>query len=163
MSDDVRIVAATAKDTAVILTMIRGLAEYERMSDRFAATETALREQLFGARPAAEVILVYAGEKPVGYALFFPTFSTFACRPGIYLEDLFIEPDWRGRGLGRRLLAHLAAIGVERGCDRMQWVVLPWNEPASEFYRGLGAEKVTEWDTFRVAGDAFERLAREHS
>jgi ribosomal protein S18 acetylase RimI-like enzyme len=160
---DVRIVAATAKDIPVILNMIRGLADYERMSDRFAATDNALREHLFGARPAAEVILIHFGEKAVGFALFFSTFSTFACRPGIYLEDLFIEPEWRGRGFGRRLLEHLAALGVERGCDRLQWVVLPWNERAIEFYRRLGAEKVSEWDTFRLVGDAFDRLARGRS
>jgi len=136
-------------------------AEDARVGDRECPARHFVGLELFGARPAAEVILVYVGEKPVGFALFFSTFSTFACRPGIYLEDLFIEAEWRGRGLGRRLLAHLAAIGVERRCDRMQWVVLPWNETATQFYRGLGAEKVAEWDTFRIAGEAFERLARE--
>ena len=156
-----RIVAATGNDTAVVLRMIEGLAEYEKLSDRVRATEAGLREHLFGPSPAAEVSLAYLGEEPVGFAVFFPSFSTFACQPGIYLEDLFIEPAWRGRGFGRQLLAHVAKIGVARGCDRMNWAVLPWNEPAIEFYRRLGAERVTEWDGFKIAGEAFERLARE--
>ena len=161
--DDCRIVAATEKDAATILRMIRGLAEYEKLSDRVTATEAGLREQLFGARPAAEACLVYVGDEPIGFAVFFSNFSTFAGRPGIYLEDLFIEPKWRGRGYGRRLLAHVAAIGVARGCDRMSWAVLPWNQPAIEFYRRLGASKVTEWETFNIAGEAFERLAGQRN
>jgi GNAT superfamily N-acetyltransferase len=156
-----RIVAATGKDTAILLRMIRGLAEYETMSDRVTGTEATLREHLFGPRPVAEACLVYVGDEPIGFAVFFSSFSTFACRPGLYLEDLFIEPQWRGRGFGRQLLAHVAKTGVERGCDRMNWAVLPWNEPAIEFYRRLGAERVTEWDGFKIAGEAFERLARE--
>jgi GNAT superfamily N-acetyltransferase len=160
MSDNVRIVAATEKDTPIILHMIRGLAEYEKLSDRVTATETALREQLFGPRPAAEVCLLYVGEEPIGFAAFFSTFSTFACRPAIYLEDLFIQPRWRGRGFGGRLLAHIAKIGADRGCRSMKWAVLPWNQPAIDFYRRLGAEKVTEWDTFEIEGEAFESLAR---
>jgi GNAT superfamily N-acetyltransferase len=155
-----RIVPATANDSAVILRMIKGLAEYEKLSDRVTATENAVREQLFGARPAAEVCLAFVGEQPVGLAVFHGTFSTFACRPGIYLEDVFVEPQWRSRGVGRRLLAHVANIGATRGCQSMNWAVLPWNEPAIRFYRQLGAEKVTEWDGFRIAGEAFSRLAR---
>jgi len=150
MSDDVRIVAATEKDTAIILHMIRGLAEFERLSDHVTATETALREQLFGPKPAAEVCLLYVGDQPVGFAVFFHTFSTFASRPGMYLEDLFVEPAWRGRGFGRRLFAYVAKMGADRGCRSMKWAVLPWNEPAIEFYRRLGARKVTEWDTFEL-------------
>jgi len=161
MSDNVRIVAATEKDTPTILHMIRGLAEYEKLSDRVTATEAALREQLFGPRPAAEVCLVYVGDEPIGFAVFFWSFSTFAGRPGLYLEDLFIQPKWRRRGFGRQLLAYVAKIAALRGCDRMNWAVLPWNQPAIEFYRRLGAEKVTEWETFRIAGGAFERLAGE--
>lgn len=161
MSDNVRIVAATEKDTPIILHMIRGLADYEKLRDRVTATEAALREQLFGLRPAAEVCLLYVGEEPVGFAVYFHTFSTFASRPGMYLEDLFVEPPWRGRGLGRQLLAHVAQIGAERGCRSVKWAVLPWNEPAIDFYRRLGANRVTEWDTFELAGEAFDRLARE--
>jgi GNAT superfamily N-acetyltransferase len=161
MSDNVRIVAATEKDTPIVLHMIRGLAEYERLSDRVTATEAGLREQLFGPKAAAEVCLLYVGEEPVGFAVFFPNFSTFAGRPGIYLEDLFIEPTWRGRGFGRQLLAHVARIGAERGCHSMKWAVLPWNEPAIDFYRRLGAHKVTEWDTFELEGEAFQQLLSE--
>lgn len=158
--DAVRIIAATEADTAIILEMIRGLAEYERMSDRVVATEDLLREQLFGARPAAEVSLAFVADKAVGFAVYFPSFSTFACRPGMYLEDLFVHPEWRSRGIGRQLLAHVANIAVERGCDRMNWSVLPWNERAIGFYRRLGAERVTEWAGFKIAGDPFHRLAR---
>ncbi len=150
MSDDVRIVAATEKDTAIILHMIRGLAEYEKLSDRVVATESSLREQLFGSRQVAEVCHLYVGEQPVGYAAYFHTFSTFASRPGIYLEDLFVEPQWRGRGFGRRLFAHVAKVGIERRCRSMKWAVLPWNEPAIDFYHRLGAHKVTEWDTYEL-------------
>jgi GNAT superfamily N-acetyltransferase len=162
MSTDerLRIVPATSNDTAVILRMIKGLAEYERLSERVTATENALREQLFGAKPAAEVCLAFVGEQPVGFAVFHGTFSTFACRPGIYLEDVFVEPQWRSRGVGHRLLAYVANIGATRGCQSMNWAVLPWNEPAIRFYRRLGAEKVTEWDGFRIEGEAFGRLAR---
>jgi len=156
-----RILPATANDTAVILRMIKGLAEYEKLSDRVTATETALREQLFGAKPAAEVCLAFVGEEPVGFAVFHGTFSTFACRPGIYLEDVFVEAQWRSRGVGHRLLAHVASIGAARGCHSMTWAVLPWNESAIRFYRRLGSEKVTEWDGFRIAGEAFGKLARE--
>jgi GNAT superfamily N-acetyltransferase len=158
---DLRIVPATANDSAVILRMIKGLAEYEKLSDRVTATETALREQLFGAAPAAEVCLAFIGDQPVGFAVFHGTFSTFACRPGLYLEDVFVEPQWRSRGIGQRLLAHVAGIGAARGCQSMNWAVLPWNEPAIQFYRRLGAEKVTEWDGFRIDGEAFRRLVRE--
>jgi GNAT superfamily N-acetyltransferase len=161
MSDNVRIVAATENDTPTILHMIRGLAEYEKLSDRVTATEATLREQLFGPRPAAEVCLVYVGDEPIGFAVFFWSFSTFASRPGLYLEDLFIQPKWRGRGFGRQLLVHVAKLAVARGCDRMNWAVLPWNQPAIDFYRRLGAEKVTEWEGFKIAGEAFERLARD--
>jgi len=162
MSHDerLRIVAATEKDTAIILRMIRALADYEKLSDRVVATEAGLREQLFGPKAAAEVSLALVGDEAVGFAVYFASFSTFACRPGIYLEDLFIDPKWRGRGFGRQLLAHVARIAAVRGCDRMNWAVLPWNQPAIDFYRRLGAEKVTEWEGFKIAGEAFERLAR---
>ena len=150
MSDDVRIVAATERDTPIILHMIRALAEYEKLSDRVVATESSLREQLFGSRPAAEVCLLYVGERPAGFAAYFHTFSTFASQPGMYLEDLFVEPRWRGRGFGRQLFAHVANLAIERGCRSMKWAVLPWNEPAIDFYHRLGAQKVTEWDTYEL-------------
>ena len=130
------------------------------MNDRVVATEAALREQLFGPRAIAEALLAFVGDEPVGFAVFFPIFSTFACRPGLHLEDLFVDPKWRGRGFGRQLLAAVARIAVERGCDRMNWAVLPWNERAIDFYQRLGAEKVTEWDTFRLAGEPLDRVAR---
>jgi GNAT superfamily N-acetyltransferase len=159
-NDGLRIVPATANDSGVILRMIKGLAEYERLSDRVTATETSLREQLFGAAPAAEVCLEFVGEQAVGLAVFHGTFSTFACRPGLYLEDVFVEPQWRSRGIGHRLLAHVASIGAARGCQSMNWAVLPWNESAIRFYRRLGAAKVTDRDGFRIEGEAFGHLAR---
>ena len=161
MSTDtpLRIVSATAIDTPIILRMIQGLAEYERLSDRVTATEDGLRDALFGATAAAEVCLAFVGDEAVGFAVYHGTFSTFACRPGIYLEDLYVEPQWRGRGFGRRLLEHVACAGAARGCQRMSWAVLPWNQGAIDFYRRLGAEKVTDWDTFRLSGKAFNDLA----
>ena len=158
--ESLRILAATEQDTAIILRLIRGLADYEKMGDRVVATEASLRAQLFGPRPAAEVSLAFVGEIAVGFAVYFPSFSTFASRPGMYLEDLFVEPPCRGHGFGRQLLAHVANIAIERGCDRMNWAVLPWNEPAIEFYRRLGAEKITDWDAYKITGEAFEHLAR---
>jgi GNAT superfamily N-acetyltransferase len=159
-SESLQIVPATAKDTPIVLRLIRALAEYEKLAGRVVATEASLREQLFGPRPAAEVSLAFVGEEAAGFAVYYPTFSTFASRPGMYLEDLFVEPRWRGQGIGRQLFAHVATIAIERGCDRMSWVVLPWNQPAIDFYRRLGAETVTEWDTYKITGEAFEHLAR---
>ena len=151
---------ATAADVPLILHFIRLLARYEKLEHHVVATEDSIREYLFGPRAYAEVVFAELGGKPVGFALFFPTFSTFVGRPGIYLEDVFVEPQWRSRGVGRQLLAHVASIGAARGCQSMNWAVLPWNAPAIRFYRRLGAEKVTEWDGFRIDGEAFSRLAR---
>jgi GNAT superfamily N-acetyltransferase len=125
MSDDVHIVAATEKETPIILHMIRGLAEFEKLSHYVIATEASLREQLFGATPAAEVCLLYVGDEPAGFAVYFHTFSTFTSRRGMYLEDLFVVPRWRARGFGRQLFAYVAKIGAERGCRTMKWAVLP--------------------------------------
>jgi GNAT superfamily N-acetyltransferase len=156
-----RIEQATARDALVILGMINALAEYERMADQVTATEETLRATLFGARPAAEVVIGYAGDQPAGFALFFHNYSTFLGQPGLYLEDLFVVPEWRGSGLGKRLLTHLARLAVERGCGRFEWSVLDWNEPAIGFYKKLGATPMDEWTVFRVTGDALRRLAAE--
>ncbi len=145
----------------LILECIRGLAEYERLPHEVVATEERLRRTLFGARPAAEVLLAHRGAEPAGFALFFHNYSTFLGLPGIYLEDLFVRPEHRGGGVGRRLLAELARLAVERGCGRLEWSVLDWNESAIGFYRRLGAVAMDEWTVFRLTGDALERLSRE--
>lgn len=150
---------ATPDDVPVILTLIRGLAEYERLAHEVVATEELLRETLFGARPVAEVILAFSDEEPAGFALFFHNYSTFLARPGIYLEDLFVFPRFRGRGLGRILLARLARIAVDRGCGRLEWSVLDWNVDAIRFYRSMGAEPMSEWTVQRVTGEALHALA----
>jgi len=154
---------ATERDVPVLLRMIEGLAEYERLSHLVAATEEGLRAALIGPRPAAEAIIARAGDEAIGFAVYFPTFSTFAGRPGIYLEDLYVEPHWRRRGVGRKLLAYVARVAAARGCDKLHWSVLDWNEPALRFYRRLGAEPVTDWVGYGLAGEAFSRLARESS
>jgi GNAT superfamily N-acetyltransferase len=154
-----RIVPATERDVPVILQMIKGLAEYERLTEHETATEAQLRATLFGPRPAAEVVIGYAGGKPVGFALFFQNYSTFLAQPGIYLEDLFVEPEARGHGYGRQLLAYLAKIAAERGCGRVEWSVLDWNQPAIGFYRKLGALPMEDWTVFRLTGTALTRLA----
>jgi len=154
-----RIERATERDVPLILRLIKDLAEYERMSDEVVATEQGLRESLFGARPAAEVIIAYAGDTPAGFALFFHNYSTFVGKHGLYLEDLFVVPEFRGHGYGRELLQKLAAIAVERGCGRFEWSVLDWNEPAIGFYKKLGARLMDAWKIFRVTGDALADLA----
>jgi GNAT superfamily N-acetyltransferase len=144
----------------IILKMIKALAEYEQMADAMVATEDSLREGLFGPRPFAEVMLGFVGAEAAGYALFFHNFSTFRGAPGIFLEDLFVEPAWRGRGFGRALLVRLAAIAVERGCQRVEWVVLDWNAPAIAFYRGAGADMLEDWRVCRLTGDALRDLSQ---
>ncbi len=151
---------AQAADVPLILRFIEGLAEFERLSDECVATEDALRKTLFGDRPSAEVLLAYYESIPVGFALFFHTYSTFLAKPGIYLEDLFVVPDWRGRGFGRAMLTYLAGVAVERGCGRLEWSVLDWNEDAIRFYRRLGAAPLDEWTTFRLTGEPLAELAR---
>ena len=157
----VRIVPATVRDVPLILELIRGLAEYERLAHEVVATEELLRETLFGARPGAEVVIAYVGDEAAGFALFFHNYSTFLGRPGLALEDLFVRPAWRGRGVGRTLLAHLAALAVERGCGRFEWQVLDWNEDAIGFYRRVGAVPMSDWTTYRLTGEALRRLAAE--
>jgi len=154
-----RITPATERDVPLILRLITDLAEYERMSRDVVATEAGLREALFGPHPGAEVVIGYAGDEPAGFALFFHNFSTFVGKRGLYLEDLFVVPKFRGRGYGKALLAHLAQIARERDCGRFEWTVLDWNEPAIGFYRKLGAVPMEDWTIFRLAGEALERLA----
>ena len=156
----IRIDRAREHDVPLILELIRGLAEYERLADQVVATEAGVREALFGAQPAAEVIIAYADDRPAGFALFFHNFSTFLGRRGLYLEDLFVKPEFRRLGIGRRLLADLARIAVERGCGRFEWSVLDWNTPAIDFYRRLGARPLDDWTIFRMTGDAIAQLAQ---
>ncbi len=150
---------AKVDDVPIILRLIRDLAEYERAPNEVVATEEGLREVLFGERPAAEVLIARQSEVPVGFALFFQNFSTWLGRPGLYLEDLFVRPEDRGKGYGRALLLRLAQIAAERGCGRMEWAVLDWNEPAIEFYRTLGATPMKEWTVFRLTRDEIAKLA----
>ena len=154
-----RIEPATERDVPLILRLIKELAEYERMSDEVIASEDGLRRTLFGPHPAAEVVVGYAGDEPAGFALFFHNYSTFLGKPGLYLEDLFVVPKFRGRGYGKALLVHLARLAVERDCGRFEWSVLDWNEPAIGFYKKLGASPMDAWTIFRVTGDALHKLA----
>ena len=155
----VHVERATERDVPVILQMIRDLAEYERMLPDVVASEAGLREALFSAKPDAEVLIAYAGAEAAGFALFFHNFSTFVGRRGLYLEDLFVKPAFRGLGIGKRLLIELARIAIARGCGRFEWAVLDWNEPAIGFYKKLGAQPMGDWTVFRLAGDALQRLA----
>jgi GNAT superfamily N-acetyltransferase len=152
---------ADERDIPLILDLIKGLAEYERLASEVTATEATLRQSLFGPSPGAEVIIADADGQPAGFALFFHNFSTFVGKRGIYLEDLFVKPAWRGKGVGRQLLARLAQLAIERNCGRLEWAVLDWNEPAIRFYRGLGAKPMHDWTVFRLAGDTLHQLAAE--
>lgn len=156
-----RIVPATERDVPTILRMVRALADYEKVLHKVTATESNLRESLFGESHFAEAAIGYAAEEPAGIAVFFHTYSTFQGRPNLYIEDIFVEPRWRGRGLGKALMAYLAQVAVERGCARLEWSVLNWNEPAIRFYRTLGAQPVSDWTVYRVADDALVNLARQ--
>lgn len=155
----VRIQSATSRDVPALLNLIRALAEYEKLEQNVVATEADFQKALFGPRPIAEALIAYAETKPVGFALFFFTFSTFRGTPGLYLEDLFVDDGWRGHGLGKRMMAHLAGIALARGCSHMEWSVLTWNEPAIRFYRGLGAQPKDEWSVFKLSGDPLTALA----
>lgn len=156
---DVRIVPGSEADVPVILELIKGLADYEKLAGEVVATAADLSNSLFGDRAAAEVLLAYVGKEPVGFALFFSTFSTFLGRPGIFLEDLFVLPQWRGRGIGGRLFAAVAATAASRRCGRLEWSVLDWNEPAIRFYERLGAHCLKEWRMYRLTGEALGRYA----
>ncbi len=150
---------AKIEDVPLILQFIRELADYEKLLHEVVATEEILRETLFGPRPGAEVVIGYADQKPAGFALFFHNFSTFLGRPGIYLEDLYVKPEFRGNGFGQQLLSYLAKLAKERNCGRLEWWVLDWNESAIKFYKSLGAIPMDEWTVFRVTGNALDELA----
>jgi GNAT superfamily N-acetyltransferase len=157
--EHVTIRPAGPDDVSIILRLIKALADYERLADQVVATEDGLRAQLFGDRPAAEVVLAHVDDTVVGFALFFHNFSTFLGRPGLYLEDLFVVPEWRGRGVGRHLLAHVAAVAVDRQCGRMEWSVLDWNTSAIGFYERLGATLMKDWKLCRLTGENLARAA----
>jgi GNAT superfamily N-acetyltransferase len=151
---------ATEADVPLILRFIRDLAIYEKLEHKVVATEAGLRQTLFGNPRFAEVVFACVDGEEAGFALFFHNYSTFIGAPGIYLEDLFVRPEFRGRGLGKALLAHLAKLAVERGCGRVEWAVLDWNTPSINFYKSLGAIPLDDWRIFRLTGDAMEKLAR---
>ena len=151
--------SATDADVPIILRLIRDLATYERAPNEVRTTETQLIDVLFGEKPVAETLLAFEDETPIGFAVFFHNFSTWLGRPGLYLEDLFVKPEVRGKGYGRALLIHLAKIARDRGCGRMEWAVLDWNEPAIEFYKKIGAQPLDEWKIFRLTRDGIAKLA----
>jgi len=159
MEEQFLIRAATPRDVPEVMRLIRALADYEKLSHMVVGTETQLRESLFGARPAAEALIAERGGHAVGFALFFTTFSTFLCKPGILLEDVFVEPGHRGLGIGKALLRRLAALAVERDCGRVEWHVLDWNEPSIRFYESLGANLLREWILVRMTRPEFSSLA----
>src|SRR6266478_3513359 len=160
---DFQICPARVEDVPIILQLIRDLATYERAPHEVTATEEQLIDVLFGERPAAEVLLALEGGAPVGFAVYFYNFSTWLGRPGLYLEDLFVRPSVRGKGYGRALLERLAQIAQERGCGRMEWAVLDWNDPAIQFYQKLGAEPMQEWTVFRLTQEGIAKLARSET
>jgi GNAT superfamily N-acetyltransferase len=162
-AQQISILPAVKGDVPAILRFIRKLAEYENLSDQVVATEASLRGHLFGPHPAAQVLLARIESQPVGFALFFQTFSTFLAAPGIWLEDLFVLPEYRRRGVGRALLRRVASIALQRSCGRLEWSVLDWNEPALEFYQTSGAQTMDQWKLRRITGEALARLAEKPS
>ncbi|HEU4655154.1 MAG TPA: GNAT family N-acetyltransferase [Steroidobacteraceae bacterium] len=160
MSIALRITPASAADTPIILSLIRELAEFERLLNEVTATEEQLRATLFDQRPSAEVVIARVEEEVAGFALFFHNYSTFLAKPGVYLEDLFVRPKFRGQGIGEALLRHLARLAVDRGCGRLEWSVLDWNQRAIDFYKALGAQPLNDWTMFRVTGGALTKLAQ---
>jgi GNAT superfamily N-acetyltransferase len=159
MGQEIRIREASSEDVLLILAFIRELAEYEKLSHEVVATEETLRESLFGDRKAAEVIFCEIDGVPAGFALFFHNFSTFLGRQGIYLEDLYVKPEMRGKGIGTLMLSYLARIAKERKCGRLEWWVLDWNSPAIEFYKSLGAVPMDDWTVQRITGKSLDLLA----
>lgn len=159
-SSGLQITNATRRDIPVILSLIQGLAKYERLANEVVADTKTLQKTLFGKQRFAEVVIARYEGKPAGFALFFHNYSTFLGRPGIYLEDLFVWPEYRGKGIGRALLVHLAKLAKRRNCGRLEWSVLNWNEPAIRFYKKIGAVPMSEWTVFRVTGKALAKLAQ---
>jgi len=158
LPEDFEIRPGTPDDASLILSFIKELADYEKMSDEVVADENLINEHLFGKRKSAEVVIGYYKNEPVGFALFFHNFSTFLGRPGLYLEDLFVRKEMRGKGFGKALLKHLAHLAVKRNCGRMEWAVLNWNEPSIQFYKSLGAKPMDDWTVYRVTGKALKEL-----
>lgn len=152
---------STTSDSALILGFIRELAEYEKLAHEVTATEQDIQAQLFGSKPKAECVIAEFEGKAIGFALYFHNFSTFVGKPGLYLEDLYVKPAFRGKGYGRRLLSYLAKLAIERGCGRFEWAVLDWNAPAIRFYQSLGAKMMESWRINRLSGNALEKLAAE--
>lgn len=159
MSDRFEIKLATIEDVSLILSFIKELAEYEKLSHEVVATEDTLKQMLFGEKVFAEVSIGYFNHYPVSFALYFHNFSTFLGRPGIHLEDLFVKPEVRGKGIGHKMLAYLACLAKSRGCGRLEWAVLDWNETAIKLYKKIGAKKMDEWLTYRVTGETLDNLA----
>ncbi len=155
----IRIERAVEAHAPLIFYFVRQLAEYEKLLHKVEADEASIRESLFGPKPCAEVLIAYLDEQAAGFAIFFPTYSTFLAKPGIYLEDVFVEPKFRGHGVGKALLAHLAKLTLERGGARFEWSVLNWNEPSIQFYKGLGGEPLDEWTSYRLTGERLKKLA----
>ncbi len=158
-NSDVTIRFAKEEDVTLILSLIKGIADYEKLLHEVVATEEILRKSLFGKHKYAEVIIAEYKNETAGFALFFHNFSTFLGKPGIYLEDLFVKPELRGKGIGKILLTYLGKLAIERDCGRVEWSVLDWNEPAIKFYKNLGAQPLSEWTVLRVAGEAIKKLA----
>ena len=156
---DITIRFASEEDVPLILSLIRGLAEYEKLTEDVIVTEQLLKENLFSKRRMAEVLIAEYKNDPAGFALFFHNFSTFLGKPGIYLEDLFVKPEFRSKGIGKLLLAYLGKLAMERDCGRIEWSVLDWNEPAIQFYKKLDAKPMDEWTVFRVTGESIGKLA----
>ncbi len=156
---DLDIRPATINDTKLVLEFIKALAKYERLPHEVVATEDLLKQTLFGDRKVAEVVIGHYNTIPVGFALYFHNFSTFLGRPGIYLEDLFVKPEYRGKGFGKALLVYLAKVTKERKCGRLEWSVLDWNESSINFYKNLGAKPMDDWTMYRVTGKALDDLA----
>jgi GNAT superfamily N-acetyltransferase len=159
----IEIAPATPADVGLVLSLITALADYEKLRHEVIATEQSLIQALFGARPSAEAVIARVAGEPAGFALFFHNFSTFLGKPGLYLEDLFVLPEFRGRSIGKALLQYLAHLAVQRDCGRFEWAVLDWNRPARDFYESLGAEAKSDWIIHRVSGEALRRLASGRS